>query len=175
MMCREMVPRVDRDFRHNRIPIQELRRNRPRSIFPQKSPFRAHFRAFYPHPAHESAPRADGLPTFWHRNAVASFDSLATVLPPPAPHRPPGPAGSGPVQTLPRWLLPATDRPIAKNRTGPISTSGSSISVCHRTRRFLRAKSICSSPTRRRSTVDHSLVARRRSTPVCPGVPAGWP
>ena len=35
---------------------------------------------------------------------------------------------------------PATDRPIAKNRTGPISTSGSSISVCHRTRRFLRTK-----------------------------------
>jgi len=43
--------------------------------------------------------------------------------------------------TLPRWLPPATDRPIAKNRTGPISTSGSSISVCHRTRRFLRTQS----------------------------------
>ncbi len=40
----------------------------------------------------------------------------------------------------PRWLLPATDRPIAKNRTGPISTSGPSISVCHRTRRFLPTK-----------------------------------
>src|SRR5271157_4729800 len=47
---------------------------------------------------------------------------------PHAPRRPPlGPAGSGRAQTLPRWLLPATDRPIAKNRTGPISTSGPSI------------------------------------------------
>src|SRR5271157_4799717 len=35
------------------------------------------------------------------------------------PRRPPGPAGSGPAQTLPRWLLPDTDRPIVKDRTGP--------------------------------------------------------
>ncbi len=32
---------------------------------------------------------------------------------------PPGPAGSGRAQTLPRWLLHATDRPIGKGRTGP--------------------------------------------------------
>ena len=32
-----------------------------------------------------------------------------------------------PPKTLPRWLLPATDRPIAKNRSDPISTSGPSI------------------------------------------------
>ena len=49
---------MDRDSRHNRIPIQELRRYGPRSIFPQESPFRARFGAFYPHPAHKSAPRA---------------------------------------------------------------------------------------------------------------------
>ena len=35
-------------------------------------------------------------------------------LPPPS-RRPPGPAGSGPAQTLPRWLLPDTDRRIAKD------------------------------------------------------------
>src|SRR5271157_3728587 len=29
----------------------------------------------------------------------------------PSSRRPPGPAGSGRAQTLPRWLLPATDRP----------------------------------------------------------------
>src|SRR5271165_3814101 len=34
-------------------------------------------------------------------------------------HLPPGPAGSGREQTLPRWRLPATDRRIAKDRTGP--------------------------------------------------------
>ena len=37
------------------------------------------------------------------------------------------PAGSGRAQTLPRWLLPSTDRRIAKNERGPISTSGASI------------------------------------------------
>jgi hypothetical protein len=55
--------------------------------------------------------------------------------------RPPGPAGSGRAQTLPHWLLPDTDSRFGKDPRGPISTSGSSISVCHRTRRFLRTKS----------------------------------
>ena len=48
-----------------------------------------------------------------------------TLHAPRHPRRhPPGPAGAGRAKTLSRWLLPATDRPIAKNRTGPISTSG---------------------------------------------------
>jgi len=34
-------------------------------------------------------------------------------------HPPPGPAGSGRAQTLPRWLLPDTDMRIVKDRTGP--------------------------------------------------------
>ena len=50
--------RVNRDSRHNPILKQQLRRYGPRSIFPQKSPFRARFGAFYPHPAHQSAPTA---------------------------------------------------------------------------------------------------------------------
>jgi|GEM_PF-3133660 len=37
----------------------------------------------------------------------------------PSSRRPPGPAGSGRAQTLPRWLLPDTDRRISKERTGP--------------------------------------------------------
>src|SRR5271166_5577448 len=61
---------------------------------------------------------------------------LATVLPSHAPRSTPDQRGEVVHRTSPPWLLPATDRPIAKNRTGPISTSGSSISVCHRTRRF---------------------------------------
>src|SRR5271165_1192019 len=85
------------------------------------------------------------LAHFYHRQ-LAPFGftghyPLASRSTPPAPRRPPPEAAeSGRAQTLPRWLLPATDRPIAKIRTGPISTSGPSISVCHLTRRFLRTK-----------------------------------
>ena len=43
-----------------------------------------------------------------------------------------------PPKTLPRWLLPATDSRIAKDRMGPIWPSGPSILVMHRNRRFLR-------------------------------------
>ena len=53
------MTQVERDFRHNRTLKQELRRYGPRSIFPQESPFRALFGAFYPHPAHKSSPRAE--------------------------------------------------------------------------------------------------------------------
>ncbi len=89
-----------------------------------------------------------GVSSFWCFSITAGFlpfGLLATDYWPlftcHAPRRHPlGPAGSGRAQTLRRWLLPATDRPIAKKRTGPISTSESSISVCHRTRRFLRTK-----------------------------------
>ena len=57
---------------------------------------------------------------------------LATILSPLATIscRPPGPAGSGRAQTLPRWLLPATDCRIAKDRMGLIWPSGPSILLC---------------------------------------------
>jgi len=94
---------------------------------------------------------------------VVSTVPLATVLPPHAPRSTPhdaGPAGSGRAQTLPRWLLPDTDRRIAKGRTRPdlderavyiqyVTETGDS---CGKFKVFL--------PARRRSTVDHSLVAR---------------
>jgi hypothetical protein len=51
---------------------------------------------------------------------VVSTVPLVTVLPPYAPRRcPPGPAGSGREQTLPRWLLPDTNRRFVKDPTGP--------------------------------------------------------
>ncbi len=60
------------------------------------------------------------LPGSSFRNVTPSESvkapSLATRHP---SRRPLGPVGSGRAQTLPRWLLPATDRPIAKDRTGP--------------------------------------------------------
>src|SRR5271157_5433348 len=51
--------------------------------------------------------------------------------------RPPGPAGSGHAQTLPRWLLPSTDRPGSREvllpprplRTGRESCPSSSSSI----------------------------------------------
>src|SRR5208337_4576159 len=43
---------------------------------------------------------------------------LATDHHSPVPRSTPGPAGSGPAQTLPRWLLPFTDRRIPRDPTG---------------------------------------------------------
>src|SRR5271166_3130407 len=116
------------------IHIADLRKNR------SFDRFSGHFTPI--RPTNHRRER-NGLPTSWYPgNVFGPQRPLATVRPPHAPRRrPPEPARSGRTRTLPRWLLPATDRPIAKNRTDPISTSGSSISVCHRTRRFLRTKS----------------------------------
>src|SRR5271157_3366555 len=63
---------------------------------------------------------------------------------------------------------------LSKTERGPISMSGPLYSVWHRTRRFLR---------KNQSVSPHSLPpnrrtfsrGRRRSTPVAPGAPAGWP
>src|SRR5208337_153470 len=64
------------------------------------------------------------------RKGPPTFGRPGSVVGPQRPHRHCSPAprptlhdarpvGSGREQTLPRWLLPATDRPIAKDRTGP--------------------------------------------------------
>ena len=76
---------MGRDFSHNCILIQELRRLEIRSKFPPKSPFQALFGAFYPHPAHQSALRAEGLRTSWHPVNVGAPPSpwpLFSRLPP---------------------------------------------------------------------------------------------
>jgi len=54
------------------------------------------------------------VPLTTTRHTPLPLDSPATVLPPSA-----SPAGSGRVRTLPRWLLPSTDRRIGNDRTGP--------------------------------------------------------
>ena len=69
------------------------------------------------------------LASFWRFSLTAGSlpsASLATMLSPHAPRRhPPWPAGSGRAQTLPRWLLPSTNRhqppncQSVKDRTGP--------------------------------------------------------
>jgi hypothetical protein len=109
--------RVGRDFGHNWILIQELRRLDIRSMFPPKSPFRALFGAFYPHPAHQSALRAEGLRTSWHPVNVGAPPSpwpLFSRLPPHA-----GTSGVRLCADPPAGLLHATNRRIDKGRTGP--------------------------------------------------------
>jgi hypothetical protein len=94
----------------------------------------------------------------------------------PTPHTPrpttPGPADSDRAQTLPRWLLPDTNIRIGKDRTGPISTSGPTISNMARNRAIPTEKNyVCprSPPMDRRPF----SCGRRRSTPVVRGLPTG--
>ena len=95
---------------------------------------------------------------------------LATNHYSPIPRPTPGPAGSGRSQTLPRWLLPATDRRIAKTERGPISTSGLSILIMHRTRRSLRKNQSVfprSPPLDRRPFSAAEALHARGSRPAC--------
>ena len=64
-----------------------------------------------------------------------------------------------PSKTLPRWLLPDTNRRIAEDRMGPISTSGPSILLCAEPGDSCGKSNPFLPPTRRRPTVDHSLAA----------------
>jgi hypothetical protein len=75
---------VGRDSRPNCLLKNELRRDEPRSSFPKKPPSRAHFRAFYPHPAHKSALRAEVAAHFL-APGKRGWSPLATVLPSHAP------------------------------------------------------------------------------------------
>src|SRR5271166_2118244 len=131
-----------------------------RSMFSPKSPFRALFGAFYPHPAHQSALRAEGATHFLAPGQRGcSTVPLATVLPPPAPRPTPGPAGSGRAQTLPPAYCMQPTAELTKVEQDPISTSGASIFSMSPNQAIPTEKLIRFFPTRRRPTVDHSLVA----------------
>jgi len=118
-----LLPLVGRTSRLNCIVEQGLCRYSPRSRFPQKSPFRPLFRAFYPHPANGSSLRADGAhplsgtrktwsAPFRLRHAPRRDQRVQVV-------RRPFPAGY--------CLTPTTE--LAKTERGPISTSGPFLSV----------------------------------------------
>ena len=84
---------------------------------------------------------------------------LATILSPLATisRRPPGPAGSGRVRNSP--LATACHRlPNCERSNGPDLAERTLYLIMHRARQFLR-KIQSVPPTRRRPTVDHSLVA----------------
>ncbi len=120
---------MGRDFSHNCILKHELRRLDMRSMFPPKSPFPALFGAFYPHPAHQSALRAEGLLTSWHPVNVGAPPSpwpLFSRLPPHAAvrrdHR--GQAMSRPFPAG-YCLMPTPE--LGKSERSPISMIGLSL------------------------------------------------
>src|SRR5271157_1615455 len=167
-------------IRLNCMIEKELRHNQLRSLFRKKPRFCSLFGSFYPHFANQLALRAAGASAQpapvnlvgpqrapGHCSAAPHFTPLA-----PAPRHTSHatPAGSGRAQTVPRWLLPDTDSRISKDQTGPdlderhhyiqyVTEPGDS---CEQINPFL--------PTRRRSPVDHSLVAggaQRQSLQAC--------
>jgi hypothetical protein len=103
------------------------------------------------------------LGSFWRFSITAGSlpsDLLATLL---SPHAPRPTIGDRSCANPPRWLLPATDSQIGKDRTGsdlderPVYAARL-YWVCHQTRRFLR-KNQSVSPTRLCPIVNHSLAA----------------
>ena len=96
------------------------------------------------------------LALFWRFSITASFNSsislatgywlLTTILTPHAltPPEPPtaGTSGVRPCADPPAGYCMQPTAELVKAERDPISTSGPSIQVCHRTRRFLQAKSI---------------------------------
>ncbi len=73
-------------------------------------------------------------------------DPVATILSLYASRPVPGPAGSGRSQTIPRWLLPATDNQIGKDQTGPDLNERSPHSSMSPNRPIVSSKSSLSSP-----------------------------
>ena len=145
-------------------------------MFPPKSPFRALFGAFYPHPAHQSALRAEGATHFLAPGQRGcSTVPLATVLPPPAPRPTPGPAGSGRAQTLPLAYCMQPTAELTKVEQGPISTSGAShiqyVTEPGDSYGKINPFLPHSPPPNRRPFSR----GRKRSTPVAPSLRPGWP
>ena len=137
-----------------------------------KPPFRAHFRAFYPHPATNHRCERNGLPNSWHPGNVGG------------PHRPPGhcsPLSHAPRSTPDQRGKSCTEPPprLRLPPTGQLPKTERA-----RSRRAGRLFEYVTEPgdfadkispfllTRCRPTVKHSR-GRRRSTPAAQGVPAG--
>ena len=122
---------------------------------------------------------------FWRFSIIASslppasltaghYPQHSTLHAPRHPRRhPPGPAGAGRAQTLPRWLLPGTNRRIAKKRPGPDLDERPLLFQYVTGRTNPSDKSVLF-PRPPPNRLPFSC-GRRRSTPVAPGVPAGWP
>ena len=150
---------MGRYFSHNCILKHELHRLDIRSMFPPKSPFPALFGAFYPHPAHQSALRAEWLLTSGHPvNVGRSTIPLATVLPPP-PHAAVRRDQRGQAMSRPfpagYCLMPTPE--LGKSERSPISMIGLSLFWYGTKPGDSYGKKSPILPTRRRSTGVESL------------------
>jgi hypothetical protein len=99
-----------------------LRRYEPRSRFPQKPPFRAHFRAFYPHPATNHRCERNGLPNSWHPGNVGGPHRLPGHCSPVSRSTPHAPRQSKRAQVMRRpspagYCLPPTAQLPKTERT----------------------------------------------------------
>src|SRR5271157_1295125 len=105
---------------------KELCHNQLRSLFRKKPRFCSLFGSFYPHFANQLALRAAG----------------ASAQPAPVnlvgPQRAPGHCSAQASRPTLGGILPVTNGRFVKEQTGPISTNGPILSVCHRTRQFVR-------------------------------------
>ena len=162
MDLRPFLSRLSSDATLDLIAVlkKELRRYEPRSRFPKKPPFRAHFRAFYPHPAHKSSLKAE-----WATHFLA---------PGKRGWSPPSPGHCSPASTLHAPRQTSGVRSCAK--PPPLATA------CHRQSNWQRPNGARSRraapyfqyvtepgnsygqinpflPTRRRPIVNHFLVA----------------
>ena len=138
-------------------------------MFPPKSPFRALFGAFYRHPAHRSALRAEGLRTSWHLVNVGAPPSPWPLFSRLPPHTAVRRHQRGQVMSRPfpagYCLMPTPE--LGKSQRGPISTSDPSTLSMSPNQVIFTDKTICSPPL----AAAHPLTVLswpRRSTPVLP-------
>src|SRR5208337_1527431 len=110
------------------------------------TPFLGHFRAFYPHPAHGSGRGRDHPLSGTKETWLTSFDALSRHRCSPATRHHAAVRRDQRGQVVRRPSRDYCMQPTAKTERGPIATSGPSLLVCHRTRRFLQTKSIRFSP-----------------------------
>ena len=120
---------MGRDFSHNCILKQELRRLDIRSMFSPKSPFQALFGAFYPHPAHNPRCERKGLLTSWHPVNVGALLSHWPLFSRLAPHAAVRRDQRGQAMSRPfpagYCLMPTPE--LGKNERSPISMIGLSL------------------------------------------------
>ena len=138
-----------------------------RSMFPPKSPFRALFGAFYPHPAHQSALRAEGLRTSWHPVNVGAPPSPWPLFSRLPPHTAVGRHQRGQVMSRPfpagYCLMPTPE--LGKSQRSPIAMIGRVRRRRHRHPRRVAGEHYCS-PAPSERHVNLSVYAAQASRKV---------
>jgi len=126
------IPRlalVEHVYRHKCNLQKELRRFEPRSIFPNKPPFRPQFGPFYPHPANKSALGAEGAThSLAPKKPGWPPTSTWTLFSLPTPHalRRPDQRGQVVRRRFPAGYCHPPTAELTNTERDPISTSGPS-------------------------------------------------